>query len=193
MTRRINDAYFTTDGLVTALRSRVEIAGQVVEPANGYGAISRHFPGCLTNDINSLFPADWNEDAAAPEFWDRFHCWPIIAAAELHKADWVVTNPPFNRAFDMLRLAWPRVRVGIAMLLRITFEEPTKERGLWLAEHSAYLSDEIVFGQPRPCFTDDGRTDSATVKWFVWRKRNAGKGTRKHYVFNWLADTLSES
>ncbi len=167
-----------------ALRSRVQINGQVLEPANGYGAISKYFPDCLTNDINPLFPADWNQDAAAPEFWDKFYCWPDQTGG--FNLDWVVTNPPFNRAFDMLRLAWPRVRFGVAMLLRITFEEPTKERGQWLAEHAHCLSDEIVFGQPRPCFTDDGRTDLATVKWFVWRK-DYDRGTRKHYVTNWLS------
>lgn len=185
MARRKNDAYFTTDGLVTALKDRVEITGQVLEPANGHGNISRHFPGCLTNDTDVGFPADWHEDAAAPDFWSRFHQYPIVSAAKLERLDWVVTNPPFNRAFDILRLAWPRVRVGVAMLLRITFEEPTKQRGQWLADHARFLSEEIVFSQPRPCFTDDGRTDSATVKWFVWRK-NHFDGTRKHYVFNWL-------
>jgi len=61
-------------------------------------------------------------------------------------------------------------RVGVAMLLRITFREPTRHRfprGPWLAAHPV----SRVLTLPRYSYTQDGRTDSVTTEWCVWVRR----------------------
>lgn len=167
MTRRKLDAYYTLAPVVKALTARVNITGPVLEPCCGGGVISDLFPGCLTNDIDPDVPARWHEDATQPEFWDRFSDGMGIYGP--HEVDWVVTNPPFNQAFPILEHAWEHARLGVAMLLRLSFLEPTNGRGPWLQVHSGQMTDLIIFGSPRPSFTGNG-TDSVTTAWMVWRK-----------------------
>lgn len=191
MTRRKLDAYYTLAPMVKALTARVNITGQVLEPCCGAGVISDVFPGCLTNDIDPDVPALWHEDATLPGFWEVFKPQPFEF---IQRVDWVVTNPPFNQAFPILEHAWEHARRGVAMLVRISFEEPTRDRSVWLAENALYLSDELIFGLPRPRFRINeinpktGKkygSDNVTTKWLVWRKDHHGQGTRKHYVTNW--------
>ena len=83
--------------------------------------------------------------------------------------EWTITNPPFNKALPILKNAW-RCSANVAMLLRITYLEPTKQRAPLLSELADHQVALIPFGSPRPSFTEDGRTDAATVAWFVWQK-----------------------
>ena len=44
----------------------------------------------------------------------------------------------------------------------------------------------IVFSQPRPSFTGNGRTDSTTTAWLVWQKdHNLEQGAKLVYATNW--------
>lgn len=65
----------------------------------------------------------------------------------------------------------PAAIVGVAMLLRLSYLEPTKDRGHWLNDHPP--TQMIVL--PRISFTGDGKTDSVTCAWMIWHKQ--GKGT----------------
>jgi hypothetical protein len=83
--------------------------------------------------------------------------------------DLVITNPPFNDAFDIVRHAHGAARQGVIMLLRRTWDEPTDDRGDWLAAYPP--TKEIVM--PRWNFRrrdGKGGGDSATCAWFIWAR-----------------------
>lgn len=84
----------------------------------------------------------------------------------LGRGDWVITNPPFSLAHEILPFALDYARVGVAMLLPLRWMEPTQERQDVLKEYP--WSAMTVLGDPRPSFTEDGRTDSVTTFWAVW-------------------------
>jgi hypothetical protein len=146
-----------------ALLQRVKIKGLVVEPCSGEGAISKTLEELgyivLTNDADVGREAAYHRDATEPKSWAVFE-------AALNRVDWVVTNPPFSRAFEILRLAHATAREGVAMLLRLSFLEPCSERAYWLAQNPP--NHLIVL--PRTSFTGDGCTDSVTCAWMVWTK-----------------------
>lgn len=184
--RRKLDQYYTPETLVTELINHVSIFGNVLEPCVGNGQIAAALlerrpvftrPVLTTNDIDYTHFADFHEDATDynSQMWYR------------PRPDWVITNPPFNVAMPILENAWLHCRFGIAFLLRLTFLEPTAKRQEWLKAHSSELSNLIIFGSPRPSFTDDGKTDSVTTAWAVWRK-GWNKGTE--VTFATLSNTV---
>jgi hypothetical protein len=132
----------------------------VLEPACGRAAISDvlRAAGCRvgTNDIYPRHPAQMHEDAATDAFWPA-------ATFVLGSRDWVVTNLPFNVAFEIVRRALPWARVGVAVLLRKTFLEPTEDRGPWLQAHPPTRQ----IGMPRYSFRGTG-SDSVSCDWFIW-------------------------
>lgn len=173
--------FYPTDEAVTRrLLRHVLVCGRVGEVCAGEMDMARvlrqHTPHCqvVTNDIRPMTGVDYTGDATRPDA-------PIWSG----RFDWVVTNPPFSQAFDILRLAWENTAVGVAMLLRLTFLEPVggrydddgflcwpeigKARGQWLSDHERDLSHLIIFGSPRPSFTGNGSTDSVTTAWMVWQ------------------------
>jgi hypothetical protein len=164
--RRKLDAYPTEARVTEVLRHHVILSGNVLEVCAGAGSMARVLlsegtTAVFANDINPVYETDYVSDAAdaAAEVWRR-------------QWDWVVTNPPFSQAHEILPLAWENCRVGVAFLLRLTYLEPAGNRADWLQEHSRFMSHLIIFGQPRPSFTNNGKTDSVTTAWMVWQKRH---------------------
>lgn len=170
-----NDFYPTpaalTDKLIDTLHGRINPRHRICEPCVGDGAIANRLCGkgfnVVTNDIDTQHLATYHHDAVDPsaEIWrEEFY--------------WTVTNPPFKQAFPILKNAWATSYEGVAMLLRITFFEPTQERAAWFNAHADNLRWFGVFGSPRPRFRSGinpktGKafgTDSATTAWFVWDK-----------------------
>jgi uncharacterized UPF0146 family protein len=185
--RRKLDFYETDEMLTRHLLQRVNIRGKVIEPTAGPGAMARVLVahGCqvITNDIDPQHPTDTHEDATDPfaPMWN-----PYV------QPDWVVANPPFTVAHDILPLAYSAAKIGVAFLLRLSYLEPCANRGAWLDAHASNMTDLIIFGQPRPSFTGDGRTDNVTTAWMVWKKPGRyvtaeydDCGTRVHFVPNW--------
>ena len=166
--RIANDFYPTRDAekLVGLLRRHVNIEGLVLEPCAGDGAIASQFERCNTNDLIE-YPGcktTWQMDATD---WDSWLLWS-------HHS-WTITNPPFSLANAIIPMAWNWSTRGMAMLLRLSWLEPTSERADWLAEYSCFLSHLIIVN-PRPRFRSDTRkTDSVTVAWMVWQKQWQGK------------------
>jgi hypothetical protein len=107
----------------------------------------------FTNDIDTKRIADYHRDVATEEGWNGIS--PI---------DWVITNPPFNRAKEILPLALANCNIGIAMLLRLSYLEPCLNRIQWLQANPP----KRVIVLPRISFTGDGRTDSVTACWVIW-------------------------
>lgn len=166
MARRHLDLYETNAFAVRALRRRIRISGTVIEPCNGFGAISKMFPDCkvITSDIDPEKPADFHGDARSFDYLRYYD--PSLRGEK----PWVVTNPPFSIFMACLR---PPVELGFptAFLLRLSALEPTTRdrkdpnvRGEWLLEHQP----DAIIVLPRYSYTGDGNTDSVTSAWFLW-------------------------
>lgn len=156
--RRHLDFYETGAAAVLALMSRVDLGRDIFEPCAGNGAIvrelERHFY-TEDNDVDPKRPTYWHLDATSSSVLDVTQTF-----------DWIVTNPPFNQAFSILR-NFRDAGHRCAFLLRLSFLEPTKERGPWLA---ANPPDGMIV-LPRYSFTGDGKTDSVTCAWMIWGAR----------------------
>jgi hypothetical protein len=59
--------------------------------------------------------------------------------------------------------------IGVVLLLRLSFLEPTDQRGDWLAENPPDM--QIVL--PRWSYKENGKTDSVTTAWMVWLRNNS--------------------
>jgi hypothetical protein len=113
----------------------------------------------VTADIDPAAPVDHHLDMRLAESW-----------ASMPPVDWVVSNLPFNVAIDILPKAVEHARVGVAVILRLTFLEPVEARAAWLAAHP--LTKQIVL--PRYSFTGDGNVDSVTCAWMIYEKGKPG-------------------
>jgi hypothetical protein len=87
--------------------------------------------------------------------------------------DAVITNPPFSLAFEILQTIFKARRRFVALLLRLSFLEPTYQREDLLAERPP--NHLIIL--PRISFTGDGKTDSVTCAWMVWDLAARGEQT----------------
>jgi len=95
----------------------------------------------------------------------------------------IITNPPFSEANKIVPLCFKYSDI-CCVLLRLTWLEPTKDRAEFLKMSNDYLHKLIVFN-PRPSYTDDGKSDSVTTAWFVWDKRCKSKGTEIIFANDW--------
>jgi len=161
--RRDEDFYPTPAFMTRALLKRLpSLQGlTVLEPCAGNGAIVDVLPAdarIVTNDIavRDPFVPDFLVDATQRRSWLDFHrAWPVDVTA---------TNPPFDVAFPILQHAFEFSRRGVVLLLRLTFLEPTEDRGPWLAEHPP---DRLIV-LPRYDFRGNGKTDSVSTAWMIW-------------------------
>lgn len=180
-----NDKYFTEDRLTDALLKRIDLRGRILECCAGDRAIARRIhnkvathsgsvvlSSDLTDSETSEFPllhADQTTDATTREFWENYN------RPGTQVLNWVVTNPPFNVAPKIIPLAYKNSRVGIAMLLRLSYLEPCANRAAWLQSNADNLK-LVMPVNPRPRFRADTKgTDSCTVAWFVWDKQHSWK------------------
>jgi len=143
----------------------------ICEPCAGEGAIIKavniELPNALifSNDLvpDKSYPVLNHLDATKIASYNQ-----MKRESNIEKIDWVITNPPFEHAFEILKASYNSVEIGVALLLRLTFLEPTKSRGEWLTEHPP--TSLYILGSPRPSFTNNGSTDSTTCAWMVWLK-----------------------
>lgn len=168
--RRPFDAYMTPESAVRELLTRIPIrqGHTVLEPCSGDGAIAvpliTHGCDVYTNDIDTDRPADQWCDAAFDEAWDLGHMRP----ERWVRPDWVISNPPFSAAYHIVCNAYRHAGIGVAMLLRLSYLEPTYQRAAWLAQ----FPPQGLIVLPRISFTGDGKTDSVTCAWMVWLKQH---------------------
>lgn len=164
--RRDEDFYATPTWQTLALHARRPIldwGGVHLEPCVGDGAIVRALNTALpfvTNDVvprGDLVP-DFLLDARQPETWAAFQ--------RAGRLDVVITNPPFDVAFDIAQHAYDAAEIGLALLLRLSWLEPTEDRGPWLREHPPTR----VIVMPRYDYRRNGKTDSVTSAWMLWAK-----------------------
>lgn len=155
--RRKHDAYYSAQWMADRLLEHVQITGRVLEPCCGKNDIA--FPlmraGLVvdTNDIDQSLIASYHHDYLAHDF-------------TYYGADWIITNPPFKSAMEMLIKAYREARQGVAFQLRLSFLEPTQDRVAFLTTHPP----TALIVLPRYSFTGDGKSDSVTTAWLVWDK-----------------------
>ncbi len=177
--RRKNDFYPTPKELTQALvhhsgwKSEHKLA--FYEPCNGDGAISN-----ILSTLGTITTADIDLIKDPMYILDARKEWPHYGN-ECY--DWVVTNPPFNCAYEIVsNLLNHRDNIlkGFALLLRLSFLEPTNER----ADFLRYCPPSDIIVLPRASFTGDGKTDSVTCAWMVWDWENMkyGKQTIRVYT-----------
>lgn len=134
---------------------------RVLEPCSGRDAIVNVLLeyGCTvhTNDIDERHPSETHCDATRWSYWRE----------EAPLTQWVITNPPFSVAYELVQHAQIHARDGVALLLRKTFMEPTEDRGSWLALHPPTR----VIGLPRHNFRGEGSGDSVSCDWFIWERQ----------------------
>lgn len=184
--RHKHDAYQTDYRLTHTLLRHVPIWGIVAEPCAGNGMIrdvlttQSSIRRVITSDIDPRYnQLDHRCDATLP-----------TARVYRHRPNWIVTNPPFKLAHEVLSASWQACTVGVALLLRITFQEPTEDRRELLRDLAPHASQPIVFN-PRPRFRTDAKgSDSATCAWFVWTKNPALRLAEPVYAFNWQSEPL---
>lgn len=173
--RKENDFYPTAAPLVTGLLDHVHDIlpnHRVLEPCAGDGAMwqilsQRQSVAVAAGDIAPQFDECFQWDATNPDDWEK-RDWEL--EEKLWAQDWTITNPPFNAAEAILDLAYRHSRIGVAMLLRLSFLEPCNGRAHWLEDHANELRYAIPVN-PRPQFRDDTKsTDNSTVVWLVWLK-----------------------
>lgn len=184
--RRLNDFYPTSESITRALIERVPeiaIAKLILEPSAGDGAIDIVLSSYTKAEV---FGFDINPDFGYPvadttqdQFWET-----LGFQLQGDRPDWVITNPPFSNAHLIIPHAFNAAKTGIAMLLPTSWLQPAKGRGEWLSAHEEHISHLIIFGEPRPSFTDDRRTAMCTVAWIVWKKEKQ-RGCQIHFARKW--------
>jgi hypothetical protein len=181
--RIANDYYPTPEPIIAALLERVKIEGRVLEPCAGHGAIAKYFPGSLTNDISPVgdYKPNFMLDATEQNLWEM--------ADEKGGIDWVVTNPPYGElATPIVSNSLAFARKGVAMLLRLNWLEPCRDRRELLAQYSDCMTNLIVLS-PRPRFrADTGGSDNITVAWVVWQKAWSWEREGSDCPFGFLVD-----
>ena len=153
--RRKNDYYPTPGKAVLSLIKHCPSLAderQALEPCCGDGAIANvlkaRFDKVMTTDIDDRWIVDQIADA-------RY--------LKVAPGTAVITNPPFNQALPIVS-NFVKQGVKCAFLLRLSFLEPTKERGVFLKRYPPAGLISI----PRISFTGDGKTDSVSCAWMVW-------------------------
>ena len=143
------------------LRFHPDIRGTVLDPCAGTGAIVR----VLTNSGHTVVTSDVDTTQPTMIHGDAQTCSLYSAVGPV---DWVVTNPPYRmpQCFEIVAQAVAHAKVGVAMLLRLSFREPTRLRGPWLRNHPV----NRLLTLPRTSYTQDGKTDSVTTEWCIWTK-----------------------
>lgn len=157
--------FYETSGWMTRslLANHPKIAGsRVLECCAGRGAITRELRkvGCyvVENDLNPQHHSQLMMDATKPHFWE-------VMKGEFAPIDYVITNLAFNVAIDILRVGVWFPRVAFITVLLKSFDEPTEDRGPWLAANP--WTRKIC--QPRHSFRGTGSPSMAS-DWFIWER-----------------------
>ena len=146
------------------------IGVDVWEPACGKGHMSRplaeYFPEVYSSDVH---------DYGFGEVQD------FLFSSD-RRASWVVTNPPFRLAEQMILTALERAKFGVAMLVRTAFLESAGRYEALFRDHPPYEILQFCERVPMHRGRVEPKGSTATAYcWIVWRK--GLEGTR----FRWIA------
>lgn len=184
--------YETPAAFTQWLFRRVPIHGRIFEPCVGDGAILRAVADLpcaaplrwVTNDLDPRWRADSHEDARTAAPFER-----ALAGGPV---DWVVSNPPFTPALEIIEQALTVARVGVAMHLRASIHEVLKtgHRRTWMVEHLPTATLWLPrFAYQRSKKTGEWATDSVCACWVIWEKGDAAQYI--DYAPTWVLDALT--
>ena len=149
------DQYFSPLWVIDELLDNcpsIDEGYQIFEPCVGKGSLlTPRLPNVVTNDIDPNMPAKLHMDATKSDVW------------KLAASDWTITNPPYSSAFAILKHAYTYSQVGVALLMRLSFMEPTIARRQWLHDHPP----DVLIVLPRISYAGYG-SDTVTSAWMVW-------------------------
>lgn len=162
--------YETPAAFTRWLFREVPIGGQCFEPCVGSAAIidaalaepSSHPQQWRTNDLDTRWTADHHQDARYSQLY-----------RDIGTVDWIVSNPPFTLAIQIISCALAAARVGVAMHLRASIHEVLKrgEMRTWFARHPpAGILWLPRFAYQRSKRTGKWATDSVGACWVVWQR-----------------------
>ena len=164
--RRTHDFYETAPWQVDALVDFLpDVRGTIWCPCVGDGSLMRRLMArrpdlsFVTNDIDHTKAADFHLDATRNATWEHM-------VTHRGRPDWVIDNFPFNVEHRILPHAIQCATEGLVAMARVSYAEPTKDRGPWLRDHPYRKRITLE----RYSFTGNGSTDSATTDWLVWAK-----------------------
>lgn len=158
--RRKYDQYFTPRFATEILLKKFPgIDGKILEPCSGKGHIAdtlKSIPNSVivTNDIDPKMKAMFHNDAKHDSLYQKAD------------AEWIIGNPPYSQALEIVSKSYEHCKKGCAFLLRLSFLEPTTDRGPWLKANPP----KYICVLPRISFTEDGKCDSVTSVWICWNK-----------------------
>lgn len=173
----VADYYVTPVTEIEKFLKHIHIKGKILDPCAGGDSLNKmSYPEALKNtygklDITTL---DIREDSLAEikENYLSYKC--------KNEYDVIITNPPFNQAFDIIKKALDDVKEGgkVIMLLRLNFLG-SKERNNWLLNNPP---NEIYVHAKRMSFVKGKGTDSIEYAHYIWVKGK--KETTKLYLLD---------
>lgn len=173
------DAYYSDKRLASYLYKHLPIINNtdtIFEPCVGEGALLHNETINITNDINPLVIADFHYDMTIEENWLR------VLQGRSH-FDFVVTNPPYNQANIIVPLCFKYSTI-CAVLMRLSFLEPVKDRSEFFLSTQRYLERLIIFN-PRPRYINSKGTDNVTSYWMIWNKNKTVSNTDIIFATDW--------
>lgn len=157
--RIADDAYYTPAWCVhRLLDAGVQIAGDVLEPCAGDGAIIR----AVGNRIPGL---TWTTADIAPRMKVDFHG-DFLSYAPGRSFDCVISNPPYILAESIVRHSLTMSLGTVIMLLRLNWLASCKRQEFLKAR-----PPDVYVLPNRPSFTHGG-TDMTEYAWFVWNMQD---------------------
>lgn len=152
----------------------VGLAGKTVwEPACNRGYMARPLAEAGAHVITSdIADYGWSGQQLLGDFLGgRFHSVDGGFEAVVEPVDWIITNPPFNKAAEFVHRAREIAREGVAIIIRVAFleggdryDELYSRAMPWLvAQHVERVS--MVKG----CYDPQASRPTAYA-WFVWRR-----------------------
>lgn len=140
------------------------------EPACGEGHMSRalneYFGSVYSSDI---FPYGYGIER---DFFPSMHNRDPFKGFKL---DWIITNPPFNKAREFVERGLTIAKIGVAVLCRTTWLE-SADRDALFTEHPLSIYAPFIGRLPMFKGRLDRKGSTATAyAWFVWRKDHVGE------------------
>jgi hypothetical protein len=175
---RDREFYETPAAFTRWLFETVCVTGRCFEPCVGSGAILRDSFGIYPNGRHPVTDRTWLTNDIEPDFAANYHydarsISPSLFGPDASAPDWTISNPPFTPALDIIAPALGYSRVGVAMHVRISFNEPLQHepRRSFLREHRP---SRILF-LPRWAYqrspkTGKWATDNMAACWLVWER-----------------------
>lgn len=162
---------WATRALCEHLNQWGDISGDTVwEPACGEGhmarALGEYFAQVVASDIHDYGFGTVHDFLSAGTLLD--------APAPVNKPDWIITNPPFNKAAEFALRAAGLAREGFALLVRTAFLEGVTRHAELFSQHPpAWV---LPFCERVPMVKGRVDPDAASATsycWMIWRQHRS--------------------